>query len=595
MAITDPITELNKTVWRGVNKVLDWHQLPLPLALLNLRAFRDELRELNLYDTRETATNGAAPAAAPPYRTYDGAQTDPSDPDMGRADSRFGRNVPPETTHPARGADFMTPNPREISQTLFTRDSFKPATSLNVLAAAWIQFQNHDWMGHGENSPKEFIDVELPEGDDWGGKTMRVRRTARDTTRNGGDDSAPTFQNKVTHWWDLSQVYGSTEAKNRELRTGEGGRMKLVDGKLPLEPTKGLDGVDHTGFNDNYWVGLSLLHTLFVKEHNAICEMLERRYPSWDDEKLFLTARLINSAISAKIHTIEWTPGILANPVLQRGMHTNWYGLLPKWSQKVLGGRSLGEELTGITGSNLDHHAAPFAITEEFVSVYRMHPLIPDEYEIRNHRTGARVDTVDFTPIQGNGTRETVDQFGFADLFYSFGTAHPGAITLHNHPHALMNFTRLSGERIDLGTIDILRDRERGVHRYNDFREQLRKPRVERFEDLTPNPQWNAEIRDVYEGDIDKVDLQVGLLGEPVPPGFGFSDSAFRIFILMASRRLKSDRFFTEDYKPEVYTPEGLEWIEETTMSALLLRHHPELAPALEGVGNAFAPWKKVG
>jgi hypothetical protein len=87
----------------------------------------------------------------------------------------------------------------------------------------------------------------------------------------------------------------------------------------------------------------------------------------------------------------------------------------------------------------------------------------------------------------------------------------------------------------------------------------------------------------------------VGLLAEPLPPGFGFSDTAFRIFILMASRRLKSDRFFTNDYTPEVYTREGLEWIEETSMSQLILRHYPELAPALDGVKNAFAPWKKQG
>ena len=47
------------------------------------------------------------------------------------------------------------------------------------------------------------------------------------------------------------------------------------------------------------------------------------------------------------------------------------------------------------------------------------------------------------------------------------------------------------------------------------------------------------------------------MLAEPLPPGFGFSDTAFRIFILMASRRLRSDRFFTNDYSPDVYTPEG--------------------------------------
>ena len=35
------------------------------------------------------------------------------------------------------------------------------------------------------------------------------------------------------------------------------------------------------------------------------------------------------------------------------------------------------------------------------------------------------------------------------------------------------------------------------------------------------------------------------------PTGFGFSDTAFRVFILMASRRLKSDRFFTTDWRTE--------------------------------------------
>ena len=49
----------------------------------------------------------------------------------------------------------------------------------------------------------------------------------------------------------------------------------------------------------------------------------------------------------------------------------------------------------------------------------------------------------------------------------------------------------------------------------------------------------------------------IGMYAEQKPKGFGFSDTAFRIFILMASRRLESDRFFTRDYRPEVYTQEG--------------------------------------
>jgi hypothetical protein len=597
MSVMDSIekrfSRVNSRIFKRVNQTREWWDLPTPLGLLNLRAFRDDMRQKNLYDTG----NGKPAVVTPPeelpdHRTYDGTLQDPTDPKMGSVGSRFGRNIAPDATAPEPMPAFMEPNPREVSLRLLRRDTFKPAETLNVLAGCWIQFQNHDWFGHGENMPDEHIDV--PVGDDeWGEDTMKVRRTHPDRAEMNGDQP-PTYVNTVTHWWDGSQIYGSTEERNRELRSGEDGKLLMEDGRLPNETNPKLDGIDLTGFSDNYWIGLSLLHTLFVKEHNAICDYLKGNYPTWDDERLFLTARLVNSALLAKIHTVEWTPGILANPVLERAMHANWYGVLPRWVRQKFG--HVGTEMIGgVVGSEQAHHAAPYAITEEFISVYRLHPLLPDDYEVRDHRNGQLIEESDFEPIQGHGTRESIDNWGMSNLLYSFGTAHPGAITLRNHPAALSNHTRITGERVDIGTIDVLRDRERGVARYNDFREKLRKPRIERFEDLTDNSDWAAEIRDVYEGDIDRVDLQVGLLAEPLPPGFGFSDTAFRIFILMASRRLRSDRFFTNDYSPDVYTPEGLDWVERNTMSDVLLRHHPELAPALDGVENAFAPWRKLG
>jgi Animal haem peroxidase len=100
----------------------------------------------------------------------------------------------------------------------------------------------------------------------------------------------------------------------------------------------------------------------------------------------------------------------------------------------------------------------------------------------------------------------------------------------------------------------VLRNRERGVPRYNEFRRLLHMKAPKTFEGLTPNPVWAQELREVYDGDIEKVDLLVGSYAEPLPEGFAFSDTAFRIFILMASRRLWSDRFFTDSYKPETYT-----------------------------------------
>jgi hypothetical protein len=602
MSIMDRIEEgfgrVNSAVFRRVNDRADWWELPRPLGLLNLRALRDDLRQSNLYDTEAPPENGGAPIAPeelPRYRTYDGSRQDPENPRMGMVGSRFGRNAPTDATAPEPPDQLMRPNPREVSLRLLRRDTFKPAETLNLLAACWIQFENHDWFGHGENKPDEHLEVELSEGDEWpDGSPMRVRRTSPDRTRTNRSGLPPTYVNTVTHWWDGSQIYGSSEERCRRLRSGEDGKLKMEDGRLPNETEEKLDGVDLTGFSDNYWIGLSLLHTLFVKEHNAICDYLKGHYPRWDDERLFLTARLVNSALMAKIHTIEWTPGILANPVLERAMNANWYGILPRWVREKFG--HVGTEMIGgVVGSEQAHHAAPYSITEEFVSVYRLHPLLPDDYEIRDHRNGELIAETGFEPIQGAGTRRTIDEHGLSNLLYSFGVANPGAITLHNHPRSLSDHVRLNGERVDLGTIDVLRDRERGVRRYNDFREGLRKPRVERFEDLTENATWAEEIREVYDGDIDQVDLQVGLLAEPLPPGFGFSDTAFRIFILMASRRLRSDRFFTDDYNPEVYTREGLGWVERNTMSDVLLRHHPELAPALEGVENAFAPWRRPG
>ena len=84
------------------------------------------------------------------------------------------------------------------------------------------------------------------------------------------------------------------------------------------------------------------------------------------------------------------------------------------------------------------------------------------------------------------------------------------------------------------------------------------------------------------------------MLAEPLPRGFGFSDTAFRAFILMASRRLKSDRFFTTDYTPGVYTQLGLDWIRDNGLKAVLLRHYPSLRPVLQHAANPFAPWPRV-
>ena len=90
---------------------------------------------------------------------------------------------------------------------------------------------------------------------------------------------------------------------------------------------------------------------------------------------------------------------------------------------------------------------------------------------------------------------------------------------------------------------------------------------------------------------MEKLDLMVGMFAEKRPTGFAFSDTAFRIFILMASRRLNSDRFFTRDYDPRVYTEAGVKWIDDATMAGALLRHWPAAVDGPRRTANAFQPW----
>ena len=182
-----------------------------------------------------------------------------------------------------------------------------------------------------------------------------------------------------------------------------------------------------------------------------------------------------------------------------------------------------------------------------------------------------------------------------ANAIYSLGVANPGAITLHNYPRFLQHFDRPDGTLMDLAATDILRSRERGVPRYNQFRRLFRLKPAATFEELTDNPTWAAQMRAVYGGKIEDLDLMVGMYAERLPPGFAFSETAFRVFILMASRRLKSDRFLSRDYTPAAYTQVGLDWINDNSMRSILLRHYPNLAPALSGIANAFGPWRRVG
>ena len=601
----------------------NWYHRPQFLAILTLAYMRERLNEHNLGTSYPPGrlVGFVAPGLSPPpgvthYRTANGSWNDLANPKAGAAGTRFLRNVELSAIQPEIGEQLLTPNPREISRRLLSRplgEDGRPTMQeipfLNLLAAAWIQFMNNDWINHGEMLYTDTINVPLPQDDParrrYWQTQMFVGRSQRDPTRSDGiEAAAQSAINEVTHWWDGSQIYGSDQATQDRLRSHVGGKLRLqADGRLPL----GEQGTEDTGFKRNWWVGIAMLSTLFVREHNAVCDELAAEYPAWDDARLFNVARLINAAVMAKIHTLEWTPAILPNPALDAGMHANWYGLVETFFRKGKARKAVDDikirnaELGGVVGNPINTHGQNFGLTEEFVEVYRLHSLLPEELVLRRHgddREGsaAEPERLPFAASRQAGSPRLTQRHAMADLFYSFGNQHPGALVLNNYPRFLQELSIPGNPFFDMGTVDIVRARERGVPRYNNFRRQLGLNPIGRFEDLTDDSAAVDNLKSVYgpnPADVEKLDLMIGTLVEGHrPTQFGFGETMFQIFILNATRRLQADRFYTDCYTDEFYTPLGLRWIDAADLKTVLLRHYPQLADSgLANIRNAFEPW----
>jgi hypothetical protein len=485
-------------------------------------------------------------------------------------------------------------------------------------------------------------------------------------------------------------------------------------------------GQEAGGFPDNWTVGLSFLHNLFAREHNSFVAEFRRiaartpntdcglrdparpkqviRYKDVTPDQLFEIARLIVAAEIAKVHTIEWTPQLLYNEPLNLGMNGNWSGLLgtnggllskalsdivvrnfgksddaakaSAWYSVFASGPGifgLGSKVHGYditdpkyTNGGVNHFGSPFNFPEEFVSVYRLHPLVPDLLEYRElkadpNKIAKRIPVVE--TFQGKATQFT-QSMGLGSWGLTLGRQRLGLLTLHNSPLFLQNLKigRLDSktQQIDVVALDIIRDREHGVPRFNEFRRQYGLRQLTSFDDFmdpgvapgSPDQLEQKEVvqtlREVYgqhncdeskvitdaqvneDGspindclghpngtivdNIEDVDTAVGYLAEyRHPHGFAISETQFVVFILNASRRLFSDRFFTSGFRPEFYSTIGVDWVNHngpgpemmemgtpnghkqpvSPMKRILLRNIPELSSELKGVVNAFDPWAR--
>lgn len=140
-----------------INKVVPWYKFPGLIGALNLMAIRTTLRINNLHDGYPPGHPVADAADEDPMderflhaRNSDGKYNSLAMPRMGCAGMRFGRQFPREYCRKPTEEELWNPSPRLISETFMKRRErgFIPAVTLNLLAAAWIQFQTHDWMAH---------------------------------------------------------------------------------------------------------------------------------------------------------------------------------------------------------------------------------------------------------------------------------------------------------------------------------------------------------------------------------------------------------------------------------------------------------------
>ena len=442
------------------------------------------------------------------------------------------------------------------------------------------------------------------------------------------------------------------------------------------------------------------------------------RYRDVSADELFEVARLVVAAEIAKIHTTEWTAQLLYNEPLYKATNANWDGLFheedvtaralahivasnfdaSKDAGKAAQWYSVLASGPGIFGlgshvyanesifakhdptktdlwslknpdhvnGGVNHFGSPFNFPEEFVSVYRLHAMVPDLIEYRELGKDPNVIRSKIPVVatfRGNAT-QAMRQRGIGNWALSMGRQRLGLLTLQNHPQFLQNLIlpRLQSatHKIDVVALDIIRDRERGIPRFNEFRRQYGLKQLRSFDDFvdhrlakgsaerTEQERLTALLREVYgthrcdasktitaaqrnddgtpiddclgfpDGSmvdsIEDVDTVVGWLSEFTRPhGFAISETQLQVFILNASRRLFSDRFFTSSFRPEFYTRLGVQWVTEngpdgkviernrsnghqvevSPLKRVLLRNIPELKAEIDPVINVFDPWAR--
>ncbi len=536
------------------------------------------------------------------FRTVDGSWNNLKYPEMGKAGSPLGRYVPASAAIPQDV--YREPSVLRISDRLLKQKQFIPAATsngtINTLAFAWVNFFVHDFYSRGtEFSRTAAEQYKLPVGD---GTFVYMSKLPIDP---GGPEGS--HRSWVTHWFDGSQVYGSDEAWAKQLRTTTttgalGAKLRVCeDGLLPkyrlekrsappLELFCRTPGVPEDGAvfltgdspRSSLHIGLLMFHHLWVHEHNYIVDQLAERYPEMTDDELYGTARLIVAAEIAKVHTVEWTAEMTADPVSAEFVRRIWE--------------------TEVGNPNAYRPDRYYAVSEEFVSSYVLHELVPPRFSIVD-ASGREIEQLAYVnDLFGLGGQQKLRQYGPAQLFQSFGRNPMGLIYPFNVSDQFRRFRGFESlvaahpsddaGYLDLAAIPVARDRDGRIPKYNDMREALNERRLTRIEDISSDLEVVAALKELYAS-VDDIEYIVGFKAESRLSTWGLTYTQVNAFLPVVVYRLLADRFYTKDYRPEIYTKYGIERLRTVKLYDIIKHHFPSAALPQDRDSRIFFLWAR--
>lgn len=502
------------------------------------------------------------------YRTYDGSQNNLDNPDWGKAGTNLLRLTGvayADSISAPTGAN--RPNPRVISNTLFAQNG-PLADPLNLSDFCWVwgQFIDHDIGITPDGFEPAMIPV--PSGDPsfdplgMGTAIIPMMRNTFDPTTGTNSGNPRQHPNMITSYIDGSGVYGSDQERADWLRTFSGGKLKVSAGNLlPFNTLNGeVDGEidpdaphmdDAVGLSDRLFVAgdvranenvlLTAFHTIFVREHNRICDELAHGHPDWDDEQLYQHARKLVGGLIQTITFEEWLPAMGVNLPDYAGYDNSLNAQLSNMFTAAafrLGHTLLSSTLVMMDNEGDPMHGGSIGLRDVFFN-----PMALIDH--------GGVDP--FIKGMATQTQQKLDAKVVDDIRnFLFGPPEAG----------------IGG--LDLASININRGRERGIRDYNSIRQSMGLPAYQYFQQVNSDAAVFSSLISLY-ADINNVDAWVGLLAESPMPGSLFGQTILTILETQFGTLRNGDRFYFEN--DPVLTNEEKNWIKTKTLHDVIMKN----------------------